>query len=89
MAFGVALGLSGMMLVLQPVPIDFKIDGSSPASPTVPAVRAVSDQPLALEAPGPVPSHAAPLPPQAVVRPVLARGFGRDVPLAFAIKQMR
>lgn len=82
MACVVALGLSGAFMLLHPVQVDFKIDGSSPpaATATVPAARAVYGQPLALDAPVP--------PPQAVYRPLLARGFGHDIPLAFAIRQI-
>lgn len=82
MAFVVALGLSGAFVLLQPVQIDFKIDGSPPPSvtATVPATSSGNGQPLALDAPIP--------PPEAVVHPVLARGFGHDVPLAFAIRQI-
>ena len=90
MAVVVALGLSGMLLALQPIPIDFKIDGSFPPTATAiaPATQAVNEQPLTLDAPGPLALQAAPSLPQAVVRPVLARGFGRNVPLGFAIKQI-
>lgn len=78
----VALGLRSALMLLQPVQVDFKIDSFSPPVATT-AVSAASPgygQPLVLDAPV--------APPPAVVRPLLARGFGRDVPLAFAIRQI-
>jgi hypothetical protein len=58
------------------------------AAAVAPTTQAVNGQPLILDAPGPLALHVASLPPQAVVRPLLARGFGRHVPLGFAIKQI-
>ena len=82
MAIVVALGLSGAFMLLQPLQVDFKINGSPspPVTATAPATPSGYGQPLALDAPI--------TPPQAISRPVLARGFGHDVPLAFAIRQI-
>ena len=82
MAIVVALGLSGAFTLLQPVQVDFKINASPspPATAMAPATPSGYGQPLALDAPI--------KPPQAISRPVLARGFGDDVPLAFAIRQI-
>ncbi len=82
MAIGVALGLSGAFMLLQPVQVDFKINGSPlpPVTASAPATPSGYGQPLALDAPI--------KPPRAILRPVLARGFGHDVPLAFAIRQI-
>lgn len=82
MAIVVALGLSGAFMLLQPVQVDFEINGS-PSPPVMATVSATSSgygQPSALDAPM--------KPPQVILRPVLAKGFGDDVPLAFAIRQI-
>ena len=82
MAIVVALGLSGAFMLLQPVQVDFKMDGSPspPVTAMVPATPSGYGQPFALDAPT--------TPSRAILRPVLARGFGDDVPLAFAIRQI-
>ncbi len=82
MAITMVLGLSGSIMLIQPIPVDFKLDGVSP--PPV-----VSVQPLVQ----PNPSDGQPGgagPPQPVTRPHprLATGFGRDVPLDFAVRQV-
>jgi hypothetical protein len=82
MTIVVALGLSGAFMVLQPVQVDFKIDSAplSPVTAPVPADPSGYGQPLAFDTPI--------KPPQAILRPILARGFGDDIPLAFAIRQI-
>jgi hypothetical protein len=79
---GIALisGLIGVIAGLQPIPVDFKLDGPSSAP------VAVSVQ----TAPTPDVAQAAPALSPRLLRPrvVPASGFGDDVPLDFAIRQV-
>jgi len=82
MAIATVLGLSSALILIQPIPADFKLEGVSP--PPV-----VSVQPLVQPtAPEGQPEGAGP--PRPVIRPHprLATGFGRDVPLEFAVRQV-
>jgi hypothetical protein len=80
MSVGLILGLTGVIAGLQPIPVDFKLDGPSSAP------VAVSVQ----SAPAPDVAEAAPALSPRLLRPrvVLASGFGHDVPLGFAVRQV-
>ncbi len=81
MAIAMVLGLSSAIMLLQPVQVDFRLDGISPPV-------AVAVQPLVEAAPSKT-APDGPAPPYAAVRlPVLAVGFGHDVPLEFAVRQL-
>ncbi len=80
MGIALILGLSGALAGLPPVSVDFKLE--RPSSPPV----AVSAQ----TAPAPDVAEAAPALSPRPLRPrvVLASGFGHDVPLDFAVRQV-
>jgi hypothetical protein len=80
MGIALILGLAGAIAGLQPVSVDFKLD--APSSPPV----AVSVQ----TAPAPDAAEAVPALFPRLLRPrvVLASGFGHDVPLDFAVRQV-
>ena len=81
MAIAMVLGLSSAIMLLQPVQVDFRLDGISPPV-------AVAVQPLVAIAPPQMPPDG-PAPPHPPVRaPRLAAGFGHDVPLEFAVRQL-
>ena len=82
MTIAMALGLSGSFMLMQPIPVDFKLDAVS--SPPV-----LSVQPFAQSNPSDGQSGEAGPPRPAPRRlPHLATGFGRDVPLEFAVRQV-
>ena len=82
MAIAVVLGLSSAMILIQPVPVDFKLEGVSPPP-------AVSVQPLVQStAPEGQPEGGGPPRPAVRPHPRLATGFGRNVPLEFAVRQV-
>ena len=82
MAVMTVFGLGSAIMLMQPVPVDFRLDAVAP-----PAAIAVQ-RPAQLAGPDKhlVVGHR----PHAVVRsrPIPARGFGRDVPLDFAVRQL-
>jgi hypothetical protein len=79
MSFGVG-GIISMML--QPMPVDFKLGGMPPAPTTTQGPR-----PLAPPE-GQGASSAKPRTPPAHTDAAIAVGFGRDVPLEFAVRQV-
>lgn len=81
MGIAMTFGVGSLILLLHPVPADFRIEG-------VPAPAAVTQAPVPLSPP-PVPLNGA-SPPRPVrhMAPAVAVGFGRDVPLEFAIRQL-
>ncbi len=81
MAIAMVLGLSSAIMLLQPVHVDFRLDGISPPV-------AVAVQPLVEVAPPKMPPDG-PAPPHPAARPpLMAVGFGHDVPLEFAVRQL-
>ena len=75
--------LGSVLMLLQPVPVDFVLEVPAPppmaaAQVPIPVEPALQDGP------------ADPDPVRPVIRPrlILARGFGDDVPLDFAVKQI-
>lgn len=82
MTIAMVLGLSGSIMLIQPIPVDFKLDAVSPP-------QVLSVQPFAQSSPsdgqsgGEGPPHPAPRP-----LPRLATGFGRNVALEFAVRQV-
>lgn len=83
MGIAAGLGAGTIILLLHTIPADFKIEATPPL-------------PAATQAPVPLatPTSSAPLPsspaarPAADWRPPVALGFGHDVPLAFAVRQI-
>jgi hypothetical protein len=81
MGIALTFGVGSLILALHPLPVDFKIEGAS-------ALPAVTQTPVPLSSP-PAPLNRAPLPrPVRDVAPAVAVGFGRDVPLEFAVRQL-
>jgi len=78
MAIGVIFGFSGAMLLLHPLPADFKLDGVPPAIVAPIQLAPQTGQP------DDTPSRRLEIRP----RLILATGFGRDVPLEFAVRQL-
>ena len=81
MGTAVILGLTGAIAVLQALPVDFKLDEPALPAITTPAQTATG--------PEVGPPEAAP-PARQPLRPpvILAHGFGRDIPLDFAVRQV-
>lgn len=80
MAIMAILGLTSTLLVLQPLQVDFKLQaGTEPSGIPI----QLSPQPQQAD-PTVVPATQPPQPP----RPLLAKGFGEDVPLEFAVRQI-
>jgi hypothetical protein len=82
MDIAMGFGVGGLILMLQPMPADFKIvdTASRPAMTQVP-------RPLAPPL-GQAASSAKPRTPPAHTDAAIAVGFGRDVPLEFAVRQV-
>jgi hypothetical protein len=80
MAIGVIFGFSGAMLLLHPLPADFKIDGVPPAIVAPPPIQLAPQTGQPDDTPGR----------RLEIRPrlILATGFARDVPLDFAVRQL-
>jgi hypothetical protein len=73
-------GMASAIMRLQPLPVDFRIEGvPAPLAMTAPAPPAPTAEP-----PAGVPTPPAPVRPH----PAVATGFGTDVPLEFAIRQV-
>jgi hypothetical protein len=81
MGIAMSFGVGGVILLLHPLAADFKIDGNRP----LPALR---QGPVKLALPV-NPTDSSPVPRPAVPKgPSIAFGFGRDVPLDFAVRQV-
>jgi hypothetical protein len=81
MGIAMGFGVAGLILMLQPMPADFKIDGAS-HSPAVVREKVPS-------APTWNPATASPRPSWPARREAaIAVGFGRHVPLEFAVRQV-
>jgi hypothetical protein len=81
MGIAMSFGVGSIILVLQPVPVDFKIVGT-PLTPAMIQSRVALAPPEA-----PAVRGTKPRPPLHKGAPI-AVGFGRDVPLAFAVRQV-
>jgi hypothetical protein len=75
------LGLGGTIVLLQPVQIDFRLVGVSPPV-------AVAAQPQVQAAPAKMPPHSPAATHLAIRPPLPVAGFGHDVPLEFAVRQL-
>ena len=75
MAIVLILGLSGALALLRPVPVDFKLDAMLPPAAVAEQSGVQGGQPGT---------------PYVALRPhlILATGFGTDVPLEFAARQV-
>ncbi len=81
MGIAMTFGAGGIILLLHPLAVDFKLDGTPPPPAATPV-------PITL-APPVAPVDSGPAPRPAVhTGPPIARGFGRDVPLEFAVRQV-
>jgi hypothetical protein len=80
MAIGAIFGFSGALLLLHPLSADFKVDGVPPAIVAPPPIQLAPQTGQPDEPPSP----------RLEIRPqlILATGFGRDVPLDFAVHQL-
>jgi hypothetical protein len=81
MGIAVILGLSGAIAVSQPLLVDFKLDGRALPAVTMPAQTATGSE---VGQPEVAPSARQPFRP----RVILANGFGHDIPLDFAVRQV-
>jgi hypothetical protein len=81
MGIAMAFGVSGMVLLFHPILADFRIEGTTPPSVVVQAPAQLAP---------PLPAEGADPPPRPVARwrPPVAAGFGQDVPLEFAVRQI-
>jgi hypothetical protein len=74
--------LTSTLTFAQPQFVDFRLEGAPPPAPIVqPQVSPGSVQQTDLRTP-------IPLQPAAPLRVIIARGFGNDVPLDFAVRQV-
>ena len=81
MGIAMTFGVGSIILLLHPLAVDFKIDGTAPPP-------AVTQGPTPLASPvAPIDSSPAPRP-AFHASPPIALGFGRDVPLDFAVRQV-
>jgi hypothetical protein len=80
MGIAIGFGVGSLALVLQSMPVDFKIEG-------IPPPPTVSQGPTSLAPPAPEASNPAPRP-AVHWRPPIAVGFGQNVPLEFAVRQI-
>jgi hypothetical protein len=80
MAIGAIFGFSGALLLLHPFPADFKVDSVPPAIVAPPPIQLAPQTGQPDESPSP----------RLEIRPrlILATGFGRDIPLDFAVRQL-
>jgi hypothetical protein len=81
MSIAMFFGMASTIMRLQPLPVDFRIEGvpAPPAMAAAPAPRA----PMA-EPPDGAPTPRVPV----RAHPAVATGFGKDVPLEFAVRQV-
>jgi len=80
MGIAMTLGVGSLTLLLQSMPVDFRIDGTPPSPP-------VTQVPASLASPE-APADGNPAPRPVRRGPALAVGYGRDVPLEFAVRQI-
>jgi hypothetical protein len=80
MGIAMIFGVGSLTLLVQSMPVDFRIDGTPPPP-------AITQAPTPLAPPEP-PMDGHPAPPPGRRGPPIAVGFGRDVPLEFAVRQI-
>jgi hypothetical protein len=80
MGIAMILGVGSLTLLLSSMPVDFRLDGTPP-----PPVITQAPTPLA---PPEAPVDGNPGPRPVRTGPPIAVGFGQDVPLEFAVRQI-
>ncbi len=81
MGIAMAFGMGSLILMLHPTLVDFKIEGTPPPP-------AVTQGPVTLAPPAAPEEEGLKPRPRIHPAPAVAVGFGRDVPLEFAVRQV-